>query len=131
MKKKRSLESILEQATIHGPQVAALGTRLSFQDAELLASTLKEKGLKVEPYDFPRTLGVWDASNADGILYRHLALKELIVGIARENGVDYKTFKGFNQILSYLTQSNVFESPINQWGTKLSGLGQYYGGSPS
>lgn len=120
-KEVASLDTILEQTRVHGPKViAALNRLLSTEDAELLASILRDEGLSIQAYDFPGTRGIWASSPHDGTPYRCTAVKELLHSLATTYGADCTTVEGFREILPHVAKA--FRRPINRWGTAVSGM---------
>jgi len=88
--------------------------------------------MKLEVYDFPSTIRVWDSKNYEGVPYKLLATKELIHKLASEKGIDPHTVKGFRELLRDLNQDSFHKVPINIWRTTLGGMvDMAYSGSPS
>lgn len=124
-------EIVLENS--HGPKVVQeLGVHLRLDEAESLCVELERHGLRVEPYDFPSTINVWKPSFQSGVSYAQCATKQLIITLGGKQGIDYRTFDGFKQMLPLFTGRNFKEIEINTWGTTLeSMLVHAYESSPS
>jgi len=92
-------------------------------DAEFAG--VREKNL--QPYDFLHaTRNTWKDRQGNVTDMARAAVKQLIVTLAKQVDVDYRTFEGFREILPHLI-SNVFQKmPINEWGTTLCGLQSTY-----
>jgi hypothetical protein len=125
------LERVIQE---ENPRVVTeMGVSLNVTEAESLCRQLRQEGYEIQPFDFPRTRGVWKSVNENGISYTQIATKQLISALADDLDVDYTTIEGFKAILPYLNVYTFQNSAINTHGTTLGGMltGQPYRNSPS
>ncbi|MCB0337421.1 MAG: hypothetical protein KDD62_13990, partial [Bdellovibrionales bacterium] len=104
---------------------------LSLDEAENVCGVLSQRRIHAQPFYFPKTKGVWQATAPDGVPYLMHATKELLQALGSKLRVDYQKPAGFKAILPYLTVDTFRNFSINQWDTKLSGVLNAYSSSPS
>lgn len=123
----RRIEQALQITREEGPAALAKHKlRLQLPEAEAAVTVLNKEGIKVQPYDFPWTLGVWSGQDASGIPYKVLALREFYEALSTKVEADspWHTFKGIRSLLPHLTQDNFLNLKINEHGTTLRGMYQ-------
>ncbi len=94
-------------------------------------SAIRDAGLKI--WDFAQVpANFWKASDNQPGPNARRALRELIERIAEEENVSPYTVEGFRTLLPAFSRGDLFNRPINVWGTTLLGLAaECYSSSPS
>jgi len=121
-----TLAGMLQHAYNDSPSAAVLD--LVMTDPEFI----EIRNRNLQPYDFlPAPHNTWIDQKGKPTQVARQATKQLLMTLAERKGVDYKTFKGFKQILPYLTAKTFSRTPINEWRTTLGGMLDSYNNIPS